>query len=57
MNRIIVRVWVVVYNLTEVQIDNSKHVDNLEECFKNMQNSPDVDTLETAGQASYLSGS
>ena len=39
--------------------DNSKHVDNLEELdikehIKNVQNSPDV---ETAGQASYLSGS
>ena len=32
MNRIIVRVWVVVYNPTEVKAtDNSKHVDNLEE--------------------------
>ena len=38
-------------------IDNSKHVDNLEELkikehVKNLQNSPDVETTETAGQAS-----
>ena len=42
--------------------DNSKHVDNLEELdikehVKNVQNSPGVETPETAGQASYLSGS
>ena len=42
--------------------DNSKHVDNLEELdikehVKNVQNSPDVEAPETAGQASYLSGS
>ena len=42
--------------------DNSKHVDNLEELdikehVKNVQNSPDVETPETSGQASYLSGS
>ena len=41
--------------------DNSKHVDNLEELdikehVKNVQNSPDVETTETYGQASYLSG-
>ena len=37
-------------------IDNSKHVDNLEEFnikehVKNVLNSPDVETPETAGQA------
>ena len=42
--------------------DNSKRVDNLEELdikehVKNVQNSPDVETPETSGQASYLSGS
>ena len=41
--------------------DNSKLVDNLEELeikehVKNVQNSPDVETPETSGQASYLSG-
>ena len=30
--------------------DNSKGVDNLEELFKNVQNSPDVETPETSGQ-------
>ena len=42
--------------------DNSKHVDNLEELdikehVKNVRNSTDVETPETSGQASYLSGS
>ena len=42
--------------------DNSKLVDNLEELdikehVKNVQNSPDVETPETSGQVSYLSGS
>ena len=42
--------------------DNGKQVDNLEELditehVKNVQNSPDVATPETSGQASYLSGS
>ena len=41
--------------------DNSKSVDNLEELdikehVKNVQNSPDVETPETSGQVSYLSG-
>ena len=41
--------------------DNSKGVDNLEELdiyrtCKNVQNSPVVETPETSGQASYLSG-
>ena len=41
---------------------NSKCVDNLEELdikehVKNVQNSPDVETPETSGQASCLSGS
>ena len=39
--------------------DNSKCVDNLEELdikehVKKVQNSPDVETPETSGQASYL---
>ena len=42
--------------------DNSKHLDNLEELdikehVKNVQNSPDVETPETAGQGRCLSGS
>ena len=52
-----------VYNLTEVkQLIIVNCVDNLEELdikehVKNVQNSPDVETPETSGQASYLSGS
>ena len=57
------RVWFVVYNQTEVkQLIIVNSVDNLEELdikehVKNVQNSPDVETPETSGQASYLSGS
>ena len=63
MNRIIVRVWVVVYNPTEVK---QLIIVNLlttwknwifKEHVKNVQNSPDVETPETSGQGSYLSGS
>ena len=57
------RVWLVVYNPTEVkQLIIVNCVDNLEELdikehVKNVQNSPDVETPETSGQASYQSGS
>ena len=42
--------------------DNSTYLDNLEELdikehVSNVQNSPDVETPETAGQGSYLSHS
>ena len=42
--------------------DNSKHLDNLDELdikaqVKNVQNSPYVETPDTTGQGSYLSGS
>ena len=53
------RVWVVVYNPTEVEELIIVNIDNLEELnikehVKNVQNSPDVETPETAGQASCL---
>ena len=41
-----------------LQPDRSKATDNSKRVgVKNVQNSPDVETPETSGQASYLSGS
>ena len=42
-------------------IDNRKHVDNqdevnIKEHVKDLQNSPDLESPETAGPVSYLSG-